>query len=393
MPAGWPDDPRYPSQAASASAASTPSTGYHHNQRIDAAWSKLFDPVHLRVASPSVMVGLIDAPLDPTNDEVACPVDGLPQLALCWDRIRFPTQVDARCTAPTLPINGHGMSMFAIISACTNNGTGIAGIAPGARTTSLAFAASSEYSDYADSWYANLLLWMAGQLTCSGSVTDPTDPCQWPHVAADVINNSYSIGKPRPWDEQKIDLPELIASAFEILVSQGRNSKGTLLVFAAGDWETTFPTSIINPLANDPRTIAVTNCWVNGGVEKLYNGELTTATFKSTIGDKVDVCADGERAETMPSLCSPLDGDGSCRASGSSAATATVTGVLALMLTANPDLMWNEIRDILADSAEKIDQNQSDADGQWIQGRSKWYGSGRIDAGKAVQAALERRTH
>ena len=162
------------------------------------------------------------------------------------------------------------------------------------------------------------------------------------------------------------------------------------LVFAAGDWETKFSTSIINPLANDPRTIAVTNCWIDkNGVERLYDGELSTATNKSTIGDKVDVCADGEQAETLLSLCSPLDlHDGSCPGSGSSAATATVTGVLALVLTANPGLKWEQVRDLLGNTAFMVDATESDADGKWFQGRSKWYGRGRIDAGKAVREAL-----
>jgi len=61
------------------------------------------------------------------------------------------------------------------------------------------------------------------------------------------------------------------------------------------------------------------------------------------------------------------------------------------MLSACPRLKWSEVRDILRDTAVKIDST-----GQWrdVDGArySSWYGFGRIDALAAVKAALARRT-
>jgi subtilisin family serine protease len=77
--------------------------------------------------------------------------------------------------------------------------------------------------------------------------------------------------------------------------------------------------------------------------------------------------------------------------SGTSCATAVAAGVGALMLSACPRLKWSEVRDILRDTAVKIDST-----GQWrdVDGArySSWYGFGRIDALAAVKAALARRT-
>jgi subtilisin family serine protease len=86
---------------------------------------------------------------------------------------------------------------------------------------------------------------------------------------------------------------------------------------------------------------------------------------------------------------------------GTSYATPVVAGVAALMLSANPQLSWQQTGQILRDTCVKIDPAQTDTVGRWhdIDGRtssdpdyrgpsfSRWYGAGRIDAGGAVARA------
>ncbi|RMZ77989.1 hypothetical protein DV737_g4091, partial [Chaetothyriales sp. CBS 132003] len=86
---------------------------------------------------------------------------------------------------------------------------------------------------------------------------------------------------------------------------------------------------------------------------------------------------------------------------GTSYATPVVAGVAALMLSANPQLSWQQTGQILRDTCVKIDPAQTDAVGRWrdIDGRissdpdyrgpsfSEWFGAGRIDAGAAVARA------
>ena len=71
---------------------------------------------------------------------------------------------------------------------------------------------------------------------------------------------------------------------------------------------------------------------------------------------------------------------------GTSSSTPGAAGTAALILSANPDLNWQEVRDIIKDTCEKIDV----AGGQYnTLGHSKKYGYGKVDADKAVQKAVE----
>jgi hypothetical protein len=59
------------------------------------------------------------------------------------------------------------------------------------------------------------------------------------------------------------------------------------------------------------------------------------------------------------------------------------------MLSANPDLTAQQVKDILRATADRIDMTQDElAIGNYDGGHSKFYGGGRVNAYKAVQAAL-----
>jgi hypothetical protein len=86
---------------------------------------------------------------------------------------------------------------------------------------------------------------------------------------------------------------------------------------------------------------------------------------------------------------------------GTSSATPLCAGVAALVLSANPALTYIEVRQILRDTADKFDLQNTDPVGQWLDAngdpsvtsglppvRSGWYGYGRVNAAAAVQAAL-----
>lgn len=82
---------------------------------------------------------------------------------------------------------------------------------------------------------------------------------------------------------------------------------------------------------------------------------------------------------------------------GTSFATPVVAGAAALVLSADPDLTRAEVVDLLRETAVEIDFGNIDPVGQWrdvdgdgIREFSRWYGHGRVDVRKAVNAAVRR---
>jgi subtilisin family serine protease len=80
---------------------------------------------------------------------------------------------------------------------------------------------------------------------------------------------------------------------------------------------------------------------------------------------------------------------------GTSHASPTIAGTAALLFSVNPFLTWEEARDILRRTAIRIDANQTNAIGQWVDNDgdglvefSQWYGYGRVNVDAAVEEAL-----
>jgi len=87
---------------------------------------------------------------------------------------------------------------------------------------------------------------------------------------------------------------------------------------------------------------------------------------------------------------------------GTSSATPLAAGAAALLLSAQPDLTWVEVREIMRQTAVRFNLDNADPVGRWLDRAgipsalsgqpahfSQWYGHGRIDAAAAVRAASE----
>ena len=82
---------------------------------------------------------------------------------------------------------------------------------------------------------------------------------------------------------------------------------------------------------------------------------------------------------------------------GTSTAAPTVSGVIALMLEANPSLTWRDVKHILSSTSVKVDASKSYAlNGvtlySWVENAAghefhNWYGFGKVNAAAAVSAA------
>jgi hypothetical protein len=226
--------------------------------------------------------------------------------------------------------------------------------------------------------YAEMLLWLGG---VSSPVTFSQPPLARP---ADIISCSHGIA----------DLPTAnpIADAFERLTHEGRKRPGgatplgTVLVYSAGNENTDI--SGTQALAANPNVIAVGDTLPpdNSSVEIRWSG--------SNYGDRLDLCAQGEKAPSLladpsgdgvfPGSCVPnVRGPGAFEFAHTSAACPMVAATAALMLTVKDNLAWGDVRDLLRQTARCVDPEG----GAWQDKRSYWYGSGRLDVHAAVKAA------
>ncbi len=248
-----------------------------------------------------------------------------------------------------------------------DNGLGVSGIAP--RATIYGYdpvvVGNSTHANYADAMARNASVTM-------------------------VSNNSwtYSVGGMGV-------VPEIWKMAVEAGVTTGNGGKGVSYIFGAGN-DALFLLDYAN-LSEQANFWAITtvggvdyrgkraiyseqgpNLWISAPTQALpeytfgYVGILTTDTL--TTGDKA-----------------PYQDD----FSGTSASAPIISGVVALMIDANPDLTWRDVKLILAAAARKVDPLHPD----WDEGALRYgsateryhfnhdYGFGLVDAGASVDLA------
>ena len=237
---------------------------------------------------------------------------------------------------------------------------------------------------------------------------------------AAVISNS--------WGPSSLNFPISLRQdrAIRKAATEGRNGKGCVICFAAGNAnrpvngtvdEQAWPDSVLNgPVkwfngyAAHPNVITVSACT-----------SLNRKAAYSSWGNEISVCAPSNNAHpvfgrgvTYPELSGPFPGRGIVTADrvgplgysssdytssfgGTSSACPLVAGVAALVISANPELTAQEVREILELTTDRIVDNSTDpqlgvAFGDYdANGHSKWFGYGKVNAFKAVQEAVRRR--
>ncbi len=211
--------------------------------------------------------------------------------------------------------------------------------------------------------------------------------------------------------------------------TQGRNGKGCIIVFAAGNFNRPL-NSAVSEQGWPKDLLRGTVEWLNGFAvhpDVLTIGACTSLNKKaaySNWGDEIFICAPSNNAppgiwleqtgfvDVPPLLTAALQGtqlltidrsgtsgydptDYSQTFGGTSAACPIVAGVIGLMLSINPNLSTAEIKRILQQSTDKI--LDADPDPQFninfgsyeTNGHSRWFGYGKINAFKSVLAAQQ----
>lgn len=191
---------------------------------------------------------------------------------------------------------------------------------------------------------------------------------------ADVISCSW--GSIQPEHELDSEKEDVIRNA----ATKGRNGKGCVILFAAGNENQ----EIVNVYGRHPDVICV-GASTSQDVHASY----------SNRGFEIDVVAPSNGDWPLIAPRASWDSghwfDGNevdaryKHFGGTSAATPLVAGVCALMLSANPNLTAKEVKEILILTADKIGHPTD-----YVNGHSRRYGYGRVNADKAVAESIRR---
>ena len=197
-----------------------------------------------------------------------------------------------------------------------------------------------------------------------------------------IFNNSWG---PKD-DGRRLEGPGYLADkALAFGTQKGRGGLGSIYVWAGGNGRRFNDNINYDGYANSRFTIAV------GAVN-----HFGIQTFYSEPGAPMLVTAPSSGAGvgiTTTDRLSPqgFNNDGDCftRFGGTSSSAPLVSGIIALMLQANPQLTWRDVQHILVRSVLRNDPLDTDWSrnraGRWINHK---YGFGMVDAHRAVNQAI-----
>lgn len=201
------------------------------------------------------------------------------------------------------------------------------------------------------------------------------------------LNDIYSCSWGPADDGKSVEGPDsTVLKAFISGLLEGRNGKGSLFVFAAGNGQLGKDNCNYDGYANGAFAITIGAIAADNSLP--YYMEECSAMFAVTYSS-------GGRSKSDRSVpkISTVDIDGGCtdQHGGTSAAAPLAAGIMALALSVRPELTWRDMQHLLVISAVPFNLN----DPSWFTngiGRpySTHFGYGKIDALRLVESA---RTH
>ena len=261
--------------------------------------------------------------------------------------------------------NNHGThTMGTMVGSDTSN---LIGVAPGAQWIA---CRNMERGNGQLSTYLECFEWFLAPTDIDGNNPDPTKA---PHV----INNSWYCSpeegcNPGNWDALQIAVKNLKAAGVVVVVSAGNSGPGCETINA--------------PPAHFEPSFSVGASMINDTIANFSS--RGPVSIDSSYRVKPDVVAPGRGVRSV------VRGGGFAAFNGTSMAGPHVAGLVALIISANPDLA-GEVTTIEEIIRQTADPKFSDQDCGGISGQlhpNAVYGYGRINAIKAIELALKTQT-
>lgn len=230
--------------------------------------------------------------------------------------------------------NGHGTHCIGIAAAITNNGVGVAGMAPNVKVLPIQVLSKSGSGSYE---------------SVAGGIIEAADR------GAKVI--SMSLGGPSPSESLTDAVKHAINKGALVVVAMGNSAHG----------------SDASPVAKPSYPAATPGVMSVGASDSQDKPARFTQAGKwiSVIAPGVDIHA------TFPTYATDMPGIGYGAISGTSMATPMVAGLAALVWSQNPQMTAQQVRERIESSSDDLGPKGYDI----------LFGHGRINAARALGAA------
>ncbi len=332
---------------------------------LEALWNT--DPLGLGQGQ-DIRIAIVDDGLQMNHPDLAANVDLAPN-HYDWNG----ADTDP---SPDTEHDFHGTAVSGIVAARGNNTLGVVGVAP--QATLVGF---------------RLIAGLVTDVTESESVTRGNNVIQ-------VKNNSW--GFPDGIPSELGGTSDLMLAAMANAATTGRGGLGTLSVWASGNGRSWGDQGNKDAYSNSIYGIAVgavTNKGVLASYSETGSHLCVVAPSAETKAGMVTTDLTGVAGYNTGGLKDLFEVDYTNTFNGTSAAAPVVSGVVALMLQANPRLNWRDVKEILLRSSTKVQPKDSG----WVEhpNRDPWeqtfqpvkhhhsYGGGLVHAPSAVRMARE----
>jgi subtilisin-like proprotein convertase family protein len=333
---------------------------------VEPAWNYPSATAGTFVRGSGVRIGIVDDGLQTAHPDLAPNVDTLTDKD--WNQNDNDPNPDPANDSSDYP-DDHGTACAGNAAAKGNNNLGVSGTAPDATLVGLRLISG----DTDDAMEADAMSYLMN----SSSVS-----------ANDVIHIKSNSWGPND-DGRTLEAPgTLTTAALANATANGRGGKGTIFLWAGGNGGDEGDNSNYDGYANSIHTIAI------GAMNSLGNRSYYSEAGANLIvvapsnGQLGITTVDRTGSKGYNSASTANGGDYCNDFGGTSSATPTAAGIVALMLQRNPNLGWRDVQEILIRGAKKI----KSSDSGWANNAAGFhfhhdFGAGLIDAAAAVELA------